>query len=123
MQILHHVRRCDIMIGRHTQGAVANKGTCSPFLEWRLERLKRSINTSRCLVHLRLIKAKFVNYNSWALFPHVSTLCVIEVIAHDEISQAFPLLHTASDQKLEPKAPGTRFTPPPAVQVNSDVKR
>ena len=72
------------------KGAVANKGTCSPFLEWRLERLKKNINTSRHLVHLRLIKAKFVNYKVGHCC-RVSTLCMIELTARDEISQAFPL--------------------------------
>ena len=60
-----------------------------------------------CSVGLRLIDAKFVNYNNQSHSPpptHLSTLCQPDVIAHDEISQPFSLHFAYCKQyKLEPE--------------------
>ena len=64
----------------------------------RLQRLKDSIITARCLVDSRLIDAKFVSCSDRASSSHVSLMS--GTLLH--LLRLPPLfLHTASDQKLD----------------------
>ena len=60
--------------------------------DWRPECSKGSINQySLLLDRLRLISTKFIRFYRSGTTPHVSTLCLLDIVTHDKIFQIFPL--------------------------------